>query len=52
MLKQGNEDCATSPQSKAVNCLIANLQGQDPVDVHNDKINSFCLVISQDYINR
>jgi hypothetical protein len=50
MLKRGNEDYAPSPRSKAVNGLLANLQGQDQVVVPTDKTNSFRLVDSTDYI--
>jgi hypothetical protein len=50
MLKRGNEDYAPSPRSKAVNDLLANLQGQDQVVVPTDKTNSFRLVDSKDYI--
>jgi hypothetical protein len=39
-----------SPRSKAVNGLLANLQGQDQVVVPTDKTNSFRLVDSTDYI--
>jgi hypothetical protein len=44
ILKRGNEDYAPSPRSKAVNGLLANLQGQDQVVVPTDKTNSFRLV--------
>jgi hypothetical protein len=50
MLKHGNEDYASSPLSKAVNGLFANLRGQDQVVVPTNKTNSFRLVDSQDYI--
>jgi hypothetical protein len=50
MLKRGNEDYAPSPRSKAVNGLLANLQGQDQVVAPTDKTNSFRLVDSTDYI--
>jgi hypothetical protein len=39
MLKRGNEDYAPTPRSKAVNGLLANLQGQDQVVVPTDKTN-------------
>jgi hypothetical protein len=50
MLKRGNEDYAPSPRSKAVNGLLANLQGQDQVVVPTDKTNSFRLIDSKEYI--
>jgi hypothetical protein len=50
MLKRRDEDYAPSPRSKAVNGLLANLQGQDQVVVPTDKTNSFRLVDSKDYI--
>jgi hypothetical protein len=49
MLKRGNEDFAPSPRSKAVNGLLANLQGQDQVVVPTGKTNSFRFD-SKDYI--
>jgi hypothetical protein len=41
MLKRGNEDYALSSRLKAVNGLLANLQGQDQVVVPTDKTQFF-----------